>query len=107
MMTSTLCSSILPLTPHPTRISILGGDCHTPSHQPLEFQKLSYLVETPLEGEYGYFLKLHNEILYFLLSILLSIDLKCEWVHFTPSFLNNENEGNNQQTQKRLLLTGK
>ena len=55
----------------------------------------------------GYFLKLHNEILYFLLSILLSIDLKCEWVHFTPSFLNNENEGNNQQAQKRLLLTGK
>ena len=48
-MTSTLCSSILPLTPHPTRISILGGDCHTPSHHPLEFQKLSYLVETPLE----------------------------------------------------------
>ena len=50
MTTSTLCSSILPLTPHCPRISILGGDCHTPSHHPLEFQKLSYLVETPLEG---------------------------------------------------------
>ena len=46
-MTSTLCSSILPLTPHPARISILGSDCHTPFHHPLEFQKLSYLVETP------------------------------------------------------------
>lgn len=50
MTTSTLCSSILPLTPYPPGISILGGDCHTPSHHPLEFQKLSYLVETKLEG---------------------------------------------------------
>jgi len=41
-----------------------------------------------------------------LLSILLSIALKCVLVHFTPSFLNNENEGNNQEV-KKLLLTGK
>ena len=34
MMTSTLLSSILPLTPHPPRISILGSDCHTPFHPP-------------------------------------------------------------------------
>ena len=52
-----------PLTPHPTRISILGGDCHTPSHQPLEFQKLSYLVETPLEGIFQTKVLLHYTIM--------------------------------------------
>ena len=33
-------------------------------------------------------------------SISLSIDLKSVLVHFTPSFLNNENEGNDQQAKE-------
>ena len=81
MMTSTLCSSILPLTPHPTRISILGGDCHTPSHHPLEFQKLSYLVETPLEGIFQTKVLLHYTIMRKIIVYAIKQQRKKHFIH--------------------------
>ena len=95
---------IFPQTPHPSGNSSQASYTHF-NFWAFDNPQPSRKFQSLLWGN-GYFLKLHNEILYFLSSILLSIDLKCEWVHFTPSFLNNENEGNNQQAQKRLLLIG-